>query len=89
MQTPSKQGGDDIEQTVKGFILREFLSEENPDQLTDATPLLTGGILDSIATVKLVVFLEQQYNIEIQPHETVVDNLETIRQIAAFVRSKL
>ena len=89
MQSPMARGVEDIEQTVKGFILREFLPDEDPAQLTDATPLLTGGILDSIATVKLVVFLEQQYSIEIQPHETVVDNLETIGQIAAFVRSKL
>jgi acyl carrier protein len=89
MPTPMQPGVQDIEQTVKGFILREFLPEEDPAQLTESTPLLTGGILDSIATVKLVVFLEQQYNIDVQPHETVVDNLETIGQIASFVRSKL
>jgi acyl carrier protein len=89
MQTPAERGVEDVAQTVKAFILREFLSEESPDQLTDDTPLLSGGILDSIATVKLVIFLEQTFNIEIQPHETVVDNLETIGRIAAFVRSKL
>jgi acyl carrier protein len=89
MQTPIEGSVDNIEHTVKAFILREFLAEEDPGQLTDTTPLLSGGILDSIATVKLVVFLEQQFNIDIQPHETVVDNLETIGQIASFVRSKL
>jgi acyl carrier protein len=86
MQKPLEQT---VENTVRDFILREFLPEEDPSQLTEDTPLLTGGVLDSIATVKLVVFLEQQFNIEVQPHETVVDNLETIARIAAFVRTKL
>jgi aryl carrier-like protein len=47
-----------IDQTVKDFILAEFLPGEDPSQLTDATPLVTSGILDSIATMKLATFLE-------------------------------
>jgi acyl carrier protein len=78
-----------VEQTVKDFILREFLPEEDSNQLTDETPLLSGGILDSIATVKLVVFLEREFGVDVQPHEAVTDNLETIARIASFVRSKL
>jgi acyl carrier protein len=78
-----------VEQTVKDFILREFLPEEDSSQLTDVTPLLSGGILDSIATVKLVVFLEKEFGVEVQPHEAVTDNLETIGRISAFIRSKL
>ncbi len=77
------------EQTVKEFILREFLPEEDPNQLTDTTPLLSGGILDSIATIKLVVFLEREFGVDVQPHEATTDNLETIGQIAAFIRSKV
>ena len=45
-----------INADVKGFILKEFLPGESPEQLTDSTPLITGGILDSIATLKLVAF---------------------------------
>lgn len=88
MQQP-QSNVQNIEETVRGFILREFLPDEDPRHLTETTPLLSGGVLDSIATVKLVVFLEQEYGIDIQPHETVTDNLESIGQIAAFVRTKL
>jgi hypothetical protein len=34
---------DDVGATVKDFILREFLPGENPAELTDSTPLITGG----------------------------------------------
>ena len=33
---------------------------EDPSELTETTPLITGGILDSFATMKLVMFLEER-----------------------------
>jgi len=38
---------DDIEGVVKDFVLKEFLPGEDPNELTDSTPLITGGVLDS------------------------------------------
>lgn len=78
-----------IESTVRRYILDEFLPGEDPAALTDTTPLLTGGILDSIATLKLVAFLEQEFKIELAPHETDADHLDTIKHISALVQSKL
>ncbi len=74
---------------IKQYILNEFLPGENPDELTDSTPLITGGILDSLAILKLVAFLEEQYNIEIQPNETGVDYLNTVPDIVSMVHNKL
>jgi acyl carrier protein len=73
---------------VKSYILKEFLPGENPDELTDATPLITGGILDSLATLKLVAFIEDQYKIELQAHEVDVEHLDRIADIVALIRSK-
>jgi acyl carrier protein len=79
----------EIIQSVKTYILKEFLPGENPDKLTDTTPLITGGVLDSLATLKLVAFIEESYNIELQAHEVDVEHLNTISDIANLVRSKL
>ena len=79
----------DIKQDTKGYILEEFLPGENPAELTDSTPLITGGILDSLATIKLVLFLEQRFQIQIQAHETMVDYLDTLDDIANLVQSKM
>ena len=77
-----------IESTVKQFLLEEFLPGANPAELSDSTPLISGGVLDSLATLKLVAFLEEQFGIEIQAHEASVDHLNTLAQIGALVRSK-
>jgi acyl carrier protein len=80
---------DGIKSTVKDYILAEFLPGERPDSLQDSTPLITGGILDSIATVRLVLFLEEQFSVQFQPHEMSPDNLDTLTSITDAVRSKL
>jgi acyl carrier protein len=78
----------DIKQDLKEFILREFLPGEDPDALTEATPLITGGVLDSIATLKLVLFLEERFGVAFQAHETDAEHMDTIDQIERLVRSK-
>jgi acyl carrier protein len=79
---------DTIRETVKEYILREFLPGEDPEALTEETPLITGGILDSIATLKMVTFIEERYNIMLQAHEVDVDHLNTIADIVALVNTK-
>ena len=78
----------EIIQTVKEYVMAEFLPGEDPDSLENDTPLISGGILDSISTVKLVTFLEETYGIQFQAHEISSDNLETLNQIAATVQTK-
>lgn len=78
----------DIKNTVKAYILDEFLPGENPDELTDSVELITGGILDSLSTLRLVAFLEKTFNVEIEAHETGVDYLNTLVDIANLVQSK-
>jgi len=77
-----------ISQSVKEYILKEFLPGEDPNELTDATPLVTGGILDSLATLKLVAFLEERFGITIKAHEADVEHLNTVSDITKLVLSK-
>ena len=58
----------DIRQTVRHFILDNFLPGEDPSNLTDDTELKESGILDSLSTLKLVSFLEEPVY-EITPNE--------------------
>ena len=79
---------EEIVNVVQHFILREFLAGEDPDELTRDTPLITGGILDSISTLKLVTFLEDRFGITIEAHEAGVDHLDSIGRIAGLVAQK-
>jgi acyl carrier protein len=80
---------DAIRGTVKDYILTEFLPGTSPAELGDQTPLIQGAILDSLATVQLVAFLEERFGIEIEAHEASIDHLNTLDDIAALVQQKL
>ena len=79
----------EIRAAVKSYILAEFLPGEDASELGDETPLISGKVLDSIAALKLVGFLEARFGIEVEAHEADFDNLDSIGRIARFVRSKL
>jgi acyl carrier protein len=79
---------DETAKVIHHFILREFLAGEDPEELTIRTPLITGGLLDSISTLKLVVFLEEHFGITIEAFEAGVEHLDTIGQIAELVALK-
>ena len=79
---------DEIKQALNHFILQEFLPGEDPSELTDTTPLITGGVLDSIATLKLVLFLEERYGVKFEAHEVDPEHMDTIADITTLVSSK-
>jgi acyl carrier protein len=85
---PHEANMEDIAKVVHHFILQEFLPGEDPEELTPSTPLITGGILDSISTLKLVVFLEEHFGISIEAFEAGVEHLDSIAQIASLVAAK-
>ena len=78
----------DIKEELRQYIVSEFLPGEKPSNLKDVTPLRTSGILDSMATLRLVSFVEEHFGIEVEAHEASVENFDSIDSIASFVRSK-
>ncbi len=78
----------DIKSTVKNYILREFLPGEDAENLEDETPLIASGILDSLATMQLVSFLEGEFGVAIAPHETDPEYIGTINAIEQLIQSK-
>ena len=46
---------DAIKGPIKDFIMNEFLPGEDPNELTDSTPLISGGILDSLGDIARLV----------------------------------
>jgi acyl carrier protein len=77
-----------IQESVKSYLLEEFLPGEDPSMLKDDTPLISTGILDSIATLKLISFLEDEFKIQFEAHESSADYLDTIADITRLVQSK-
>ena len=72
---------------MRSFIL-EYAYVSDPEELTDEVSLLDSGYVDSTGMMEVILFLEGEYAIHVEDHETIPENLETIARIAAFVARK-
>ena len=77
-----------VMENIKRFILEEFLSGEDPSKLTATTPLMSTGILDSIATLKLIMFVEEQFGVQVEANEADEEHLNTLEAICGMIESK-
>lgn len=75
-------------QDVREFIVSNFLFGDAATLQQD-TSLLDSGTVDSTGVLELIMFLEEKYELKIQPDEVVPDNLDSISRIVRFVRVKL
>ncbi|MBC8028446.1 MAG: acyl carrier protein [Steroidobacteraceae bacterium] len=78
----------ELRETVRQFILANFLQGEDPSNLTDDTELKESGILDSLSTLKLVSFLEETFKVEFEANDLDAGNLASLASIEKLVRSK-
>jgi len=78
----------DVQAPVKDFILENFLTGEDPRNLTADTELIRSGVLDSLATLELVTFLEDRFGIELGADDVGAEKLGTLESIERLVRSK-
>jgi acyl carrier protein len=79
----------EIKETVRHFILNNFLPGEDAANLTDDTELKESGILDSLSTLKLVSFLEETFKVEFEANDLDAGNLASVASIEKLVRSKM
>jgi acyl carrier protein len=78
----------EIRTIIRDHIAEQFLPGEDPNDLNDDVRLITDGILDSLASLRLVSFLEERFGVQVEAHEVDVDHLDSLSSIAAMVASK-
>ncbi len=77
----------DVADKIAGFIKEEVVLDTDTSLKNDA-PLLD-GILDSMALMQLVAFLEEEFEIEIDDTEVTAENFRTITDIERLVDARL
>ena len=79
----------DVEAFIREFIVDNFLFRDDRETLSDTESLLEGGLMDSTGVLELVAFLETEVGIEIADAEIIPENLDTIKNITAYAKTKL
>jgi acyl carrier protein len=70
-------------------FLTQRLAQGRPVVLADDTSLVTSDLLDSTAVLELASFLQEAFAISIRDEELVLENIDSINAISAFVTRKI
>ena len=81
---------DTLTHDLRQFIVESFLFGDTSDSssFSDDDSFIERAIIDSTGILELVAFVEQTYNIRIEDEELVPENLDSVRQLAAFINLK-
>jgi acyl carrier protein len=78
----------EIKQATRDYIVGNWLNGDHRG-LKDDTNLQEAGLLDSITTLALVSFLEQQFAIQLDPGDVNAESFRTVDTIVALTASKM
>ncbi len=77
-----------MEGIIIDYISQELVSDLEMLPLSSSTNLMDSSILDSVAFLNLVLYLEEQFGIKIPDTDLTRKNFETIDAICAYVQSR-
>lgn len=79
---------DSIHDSIRRFILENYLFTDDQAQLGLDDSLLGRGIVDSTGMLEIILFIEEQLGVKVADTEMVPEHLDSVNRIAAFVNSK-
>ncbi len=80
---------DATKNSIRGYVLENFLFTDDDEQLRDNDSFLEEGIVDSTGVLELVMFVEETFGIEVEDDEIVPENFDSVEQLAHYVQSKM
>lgn len=75
-------------QVVRTYIMDNFLMGGDRARLKDDDSFLDQRVLDSTGFIELVTFIEETFAIQIDDHEMVPENLDSLNRIEAYIARK-
>ena len=77
-----------IENEIREYILSDLLFDRQGLFISNDEEILEKKIIDSMALVQLISFIEEQYGISIEDEDLVIENFRSISHIRNFILRK-
>jgi len=86
MGTEASSGAAEIRQQIHDYIVANFLFDCG--DVTDDASLIDEGVLDSIAVLEVVMFVEERLGIAVSDEEVLPEHFSSIDALTAFVERR-
>ncbi|KOF10762.1 hypothetical protein AC739_08780 [Planococcus glaciei] len=78
----------EVKEILRNYLKEEFEIEDDPD-FTDDAHLFDMGFLDSLGATQVILFIEEEFNIEITQKDLILHPMNTVDEITLVIEEKL
>ena len=75
----------EIVSALRQFVRESFLYMHPDSNFGDDDPLLASGVIDSLGVMELIGFIEERWNLAVQPAQITTANFGSIRSMAGYI----
>jgi len=76
---------DEMKKVVREYIVDEYIEDDDDVEVSNDTPLISSGIVDSFSMVSLKAFLEKKYEIKLPDEEATPEAFDSVNSIVALI----
>ena len=77
---------EDLKNLIIDYVKHEYLEEDADQEVTENTPLISSGIVDSFSMVSLKTFLEKKFNIKIPDEKATPEAFDTVNNMLNLLK---
>lgn len=78
-----------IKEKIRDLIQKNLVMENEEEELKDSDNIFEMGYVNSLFAMKLVTFVEDEFDIFIENDELNIENFSTVDKIVSFIEGKL
>lgn len=77
----------DVRELVRNFVLDNFILDPNDHAFTDETDLQEIGVLDSLAALKFIAFVQSQFAVKLPAEDLASGGIFSVASMERLVQS--
>ncbi len=79
----------DTKEKIRKFIKINLVVFEDEADFTDSDNIFAMGFVNSLFAMKLVTYIEQEFNIQVGNNDLAISNFSSVDRIVEYIQKKL
>lgn len=77
-----------MNEKIIDYIVAQLANNELDDDLEVEDDLLGSGLINSLGMMKLILFIETEFHVQVPPEDMTIENFMTVGHITTYLENK-